>query len=182
MKIRINKYYVKKCKDFAKERMEGSSGLYKHRGEKNMIKMEQDIFIGTLAEWGAYRYLTDKGVAVSKPDMKIYTTRRKSFSADLLNDDFRFHIKSQSKVSADRYGMSWLLQKTDRILDRPEPDEHFIFTRVDGDEVEIMGVVKVLDIVEEGLIGEPKIPRYRYSKKALYFDDIAKSELELWRV
>ncbi len=181
MKIELSTYYINKCKDFAAERMGGSADLYKYRGEQNISKMEEDIIIGTMAEWGVYKYLQSKGVAVTKPDMKIYEKRRKSFSADLINDKYRFHVKSQGIKSMKRYGASWLCQKTDRLLNNPEDDEYFVFTKVEDREVEILAIVKVKDIVENDLIGEPSVYQYRHTKRALYLDDILNSDIKLRR-
>lgn len=180
MRVKINSYYKKRCWEFAEKRINGSKNVYAYRGESNMEKMKQDIFIGLMAEWACYKYLKSKGIEVSKPDMKIYTGRRKSYAADLMNDDLKIHVKSQGVVSAKRYGLSWLGQKTDRLWTSPDPDDYIMFTQVDGNEVEIKGVVKASDIVNNDILAEPKVPRYRDTKIALYWNDVDINLEEKW--
>jgi hypothetical protein len=172
MKIKVSDYIYKKCVKFAEDRMGGSADLYTYRGEKNKAKMFDDILIGTLGEWAAYKFLKDLDIKVSKPDMKIYEKRRKSFDADLTNDKFKFHVKSQSVVSRKRYGSSWLLQRSDKVVSDPQDGEYFILTCVEGKEVEILACIFIRDIVNNQLWGECKVPRYRHSKVALYLDDL----------
>ena len=179
--IKLSKHYVNKCTLFAEERLGASKQLYSFRGESNLDKMKEDIIVGTLGEWAAYKYLKEKGIEVSKPDMKIYENKRKSFAADLLCESYKFHVKSQSIVSANRYGYSWLCQKTDRLLNKPGDNEYFIFTGVDVPTVEILAIVKVQDIIDNKLIGTPKVWRYQHTKHALYLDDIKNSKIKLWR-
>lgn len=172
MKIKISDYIYKKCVKFAEERMGGSADCYFYRGEKNKAKMLDDIIIGTLGEWGAYKFLNSIDIKVSKPDMKIYEKRRKSFDADLVSEKFKFHVKSQSVISRKRYGSSWLLQRTDKVVSSPEDGEYFILTSVVDKEVEILACIFVQDIANNDLWGECKVPRYRHSKVALYLDDL----------
>ena len=173
---------------FAKLRTEGSSNLYNYRGKSSADKIIEDIVIGTAGEWGAYLYLVQKGIIISPPDMKIYKNKRKSFSADLLNDDYKFHVKSQSKSSTAKYGHSWLLQKLDKIVTNPDQNEYFIFTEVtnfaDGEDgivlaVEILGVVSIKEIVDKKLFGECKVPSFRNTKVALYLKDLIKQGINL---
>jgi len=168
-----------KCLEFAHKRIEGSSGLYAYRGEQNRNKMIEDCLIGTLGEWGAHSYLLTKGIKVSEPDLNIYETKRKSFAADLSNADYSIHVKSQSLKSFKKYGASWLLQRSDRIVKEPTDKDYFVFVKVNSKEVEIMGTCKVRDIVINGLWGECKVPSYRHSKVALYLDELGSIDLEV---
>lgn len=172
MIVQVSDYYVKKVEEFARKRIEGSKNLYAYRGESNMGKMVDDCVIGTIGEWGVFKYLKDMvGITTSKPDMKIYEKRRKSFSADLVHPDYRFHVKSQSIESISKYGRSWLFQKSDKVLNNPEPDEYFVFTEVcRNGVVEIIAVIQCNKLLN--LYGECKVPWYRHSKVALYLDDI----------
>jgi hypothetical protein len=172
MKLTISKYIYDKCVQFAHDRIDGSASLYKYRGESNKNKQIEDIVIGTCGEWGAYRFLKEHGYEVAKPDMKIYENSRKSFSADLTDGDALFHVKSQSVISRERYGSSWLFQRSDALVRAPEPEEYLVLTSVDGREVEILAVIDANLICKHDLWGECKVPRYRHSKVALYLDQI----------
>lgn len=172
MKIELTKDIYDMCSEFAHNRIGKSAKLYEYRGETKMGKMIDDIIVGTMGEWGGYEFLKYHGIEVSKPDMKIYEKKRKSFSADLLSEDYKFHLKSQNEISRKRYGSSWLLQRYDKIVTQPKDDEYFILTCVRDLEVEILACVKIKDIVKAGLWGECKVPRYRHSKVALYLKDL----------
>lgn len=179
MIIELDKTIIDKCTDFANKRIEGSSNLYRYRGESNKDKMIEDCIIGTLGEFAAHKYLSDKGIVVSEPDLTIYETKRKSFSADLFNEELKIHVKSQSEKSFKRYGMSYLLQRKDRIITSPENNEYFVFVKVGGIFCEIVGTCKIKDIVDNSLWGECKVPSYRHSKVALYIDELGSIDLEV---
>ena len=129
--------------------------------------------MGSVGEYGVYKHLQSNGIDVCKPDLKIYEARNKSFDADLFNDDVKIHVKSQSVASAKRYGNSWLLQRSDRVTKDPGANEYFAFTNVDGRDVTILGIVKCRDIIKKELLDECKVPSYRHSKYALYWNHIA---------
>lgn len=179
MIITLTQEIYDRCKEFAEKRIELSKNLYAYRGEQKKEKMIEDIIIGTLGEWGAFEYLKSKGILTSEPDMVIYETRRKTFSADIANKDFNFHIKSQSASSASRYGNSWLFQKSDKITHSPDYRDCFIFSVVDGLEVEILGICRIKDICDNNLWGECKVWAYRHTKLALYLKDLIKAGIDL---
>jgi len=170
--VEISKYLHDKCVKFAEERIAGSKSLYAYRGESKSSKMVDDIVIGTLGEWGVYKFLRGMGFDVKKPDMRIYEKKRKSFASDLSCSDFNYHVKSQGLTSFKRYGASWLLQRTDKIVVTEDRKELLVFVNVDGLVVSVLGVVRASDISNEDLWSECKVPRYRHSKVALYWDDI----------
>lgn len=178
MKVEISDYMYQKCKEFAIKRCKGSSDIYARRGESRTEKMIEDIVIGTTGEYAVQKYFKDKGYYCSKPDLTIYDKKRKSFDADLFvtNGDtkYKIHVKSQGETSRKRYGSSWLLQRRDKLVSEPKEDEFFAFTCVKGKEVEILGIVACKDIVDNDLLSECRVPRYRHSKVALYFDEIRK--------
>ena len=171
----------KLCAEFASKRVGGSADEYKRRGEARISKIEQDILTGALGEHAAYEYLLSKNLKVSEPDLAIYDKKSKSFSADLQAAEGLFHVKAQTQESADKYGFSWLCQKQDKILKQPKADEFFIFAGVKEDLVDLKAIVLVQDIIDNELISEPKVWKYRHSKVALYLDDILNSNMELWR-
>ena len=166
---------------FAKERMGGSKDLYTYRGEKNLTKMEEDIVIGTLGEYAVYNYLKSLGYKCSRPDLKIYGKKRKSFDADLRvyregfkADVVNVHVKSQSMKSVKRYGQSWLFQRSDSLVANPEKSDKMIFTNVCPKtwEVSVVGVVHPKLVTELGLWGECKVWSYQKTKVAIYLEDL----------
>lgn len=176
-----SRYILNRVRQFAQDRMSGSSRLYSYRGEKNMSKMEEDIIIGTLGEYAVYNYLKSKGYKCSRPDLKIYEKKRKSFDADLKVSSMGFkpyvrhvHVKSQSLNSVKRYGQSWLFQKSDSLVANPEKSDIMIFTNVCPTtwEVNIVGIVHPRLVTELGLWGECKVWSYRKTKVAIYLEDL----------
>jgi len=144
--IKISQKIIDECREFAEARINKSSALYSYRGESRVEKMIEDIVYGTVGEWGAYKYLRKCGVEVSKPDMEIYEKQRKSFSADLFNNKYSYHIKSQGVNSKNKYGSSWLLQRRDKIVTNPGEFDYFIFCTVELPYVTVEGVVKCKDV------------------------------------
>lgn len=175
--VRISQHFYNNCVNFANKRIGKSSDLYSRRGEKRIEKILNDIVTGTVGEYGVYKYLKSQNVITSKPDLEIYEKRNKSFDADLYNDEVKIHVKSQGTASAKRYGNSWLLQRSDRVTRNPGKNEYYAFTEVDGKDVIILGIVKCSDIIKYDLLEECKVPSYRHSKYALYWNSI-KSKLD----
>lgn len=176
-----SKYILNRVKLFASERMGGSKDLYVYRGEKNLSKMEEDIIIGTLGEYAVFNYLKSLGYKCSRPDLKIYEKKRKSFDADLTvtRNDFNkskvnVHVKSQSLKSVKRYGQSWLFQRSDSLVANPAKNDIMIFTNVCPKtwEVNIVGIVHPKLVCEMELWGECKVWSYRKTKVAIYLEDL----------
>ena len=177
MKISIDAETYQKCRKFAEDRLALSANLYKRRGEHNEAKISDDILIGTLGEFGVYKYLTEKGILVSEPDLKIYEKRNKTFASDLRNETLDIAVKSQAPSSIKRYGASWLFQRSDKLVSAPNDRSYIAFTSVDGMVVEILGIVKAVDLLP--YYAECKVPMYRGTKVALYLKDFqGKIDLE----
>lgn len=173
----ISSHYYDKCVDFADAQISTSQDLYAYRGESKVDKMVEDITVGKMGELASMMYLKDLGYDCSKPDFEIYETKRKSFDADLTCEDYKIHVKSQSMASVKRYGPSWLFQKRDSLVSDPEANEYMLFAAVDGSIVHILACLKAVDIVE--LYDEPRVPRYRTTKKALYLEHILDAGVRL---
>lgn len=178
MIIKLKQTDLDIAKAFADERIKGSATLYRFRGEHNIEKMREDIVVGALAELAIYKQLTSRGLALDAPDFAIYETKQKSFSADLTDGDLMFHCKAQSLKSAKTYGVSFMFQKTDKLLTKPSSKDYLVMAVVDGLKVEIKAVVMVQDIIKYDLLGEPKVPRYRHSKHTIYLNDLCNSSID----
>jgi hypothetical protein len=83
----------------------------------------------------------------------------------------RIHVKSQSKLSVQKYGHSWLFQRSDQIVRNATPFDFLILTCVDLDKLEVT-ILKVIRAREINKWGECRVPRYRHSKVALYLKEI----------
>ena len=178
-KYQPSRYVLKRVFDFSEQRIEGSKTLYSRRGEKNVEKMKTDILTGAIAEYAVYNYFKSKGLKCSRPDLKIYEKRKKSFDADLTAYNFykekiNVHVKSQTTASVKRYKQSWLFQRSDSLVKSPEVNDVMVFTNVCTDtwECSIVGFVHPRLVCEMSLWGECKVPYYRHSKVAIYLTDL----------
>jgi hypothetical protein len=180
MYVTLSKYYFEKCAKFADEQLETSRDMYRYRGEHREHKMRTDIILGKLGEVAAYKYLTARGFWCNKPDFTIYERRRKSYDADLTTRcGKRIHVKAQGYDSMMRYGASWLMQKTDKLVSEPDFEDYILMVSLKGMEANILGVVKATELVYNDLYDEPKVSRYAETKKALYYDTVKCSGISL---
>lgn len=180
-KINITDKEMNTIKEFADARL-GSSGHYKSRGGFK----RGDLIAGAMGELAVYKLLRKHGHDLAKPDFTIYETRNKSFDADLRLGKKRIHVKSQTKDSANKYGRSWLMQRHDPIFKGTGVNHYMVCTEVDEDkqEVEVLGFFPVSTIINKGLIGECKVPMFRMSKVAIYFNslDTHINKYSRWRI
>lgn len=181
MKINITEKERQVCEEFADARLE-SAGLYKRRGGFK----EEDIIAGAMGEIAAYKVLKKAGHDLRKPDFEIYNTRDKSYDADLRIKKKRFHVKSQTKQSANRYGKSWLCQRHDPLFKGSGYNHYMVPTVVDleKNEVEVLGFFPMASVITKGCIGECKVPSFRATKVAIYFDSLDEkiNKYQRWRV
>lgn len=159
----------KKARAFAKERTKDNA-LYQKRGGFK----EEDIISGALAECAVYKLLKSNGVDVAKPDFTIHSKGKKSYDADLSDGLHHFHVKGQTLESKKRYGASWIMQRTDPIINKPERLHYLVPCTVDIEtgRVEIYGIMSILSLVQNKCIGECKLEWFRKYKVALYLDHI----------
>jgi hypothetical protein len=167
--INLTKKDREQAEAFADKRC-GDSALYKQRGA---FKRE-DIVVGALSEIAVYKLLREAGRDVSKPDFAIYETRKKSYEADLCDSQRHFHVKGQGRVSAKRYGISWLFQKSDKIVKEPVLNHYIVPTNVDLDsnEVTVYGIISTTAIHSHKCWGECKLDWLNKTKCALYLKDL----------
>lgn len=168
--IYITKGDIKKCRAFAKARVADNTELYNKRGGFKEI----DIISGAMAECGVYRLLKKYEFDVGKPDFSIHEVKKKSFDPDLTDGIHHFHVKGQTLESKEKYGASWIMQRTDPIINHPRTLHYLVPCTVDTDtgRVEIYGIMSIKSLVANGCIGECKVDWFRKTKVALYLDHI----------
>lgn len=168
--IFLKKPDITRAKKFAKARVNDNVELYKKRGGFKEI----DIISGAMAEIAVYKLLTEKGFPVGKPDFTIHEVRKKSFDPDLYDGLHHFHVKGQTLESKEMYGASWIMQRTDPIINNPKKLHYMVPCTVDTDtgRVEIYGVMSLLTLVQNGCIGECKNAWFQKTKIAIYLDHI----------
>ncbi len=146
---------------------------YQDSKQFNRIKVWNDYFIGKIGEeavYAAFHQFTDN---VTKPDYNIYYGRNKNWNADLKVNGIDLSVKTQSKSSANKYGLSWTFQcgkyRRDIILDDLSAWVCFVNCNDTDDYYECV-VYPPLQI-KEIVFGEPKLARLRGEKKVVYAED-----------
>lgn len=163
---------IRKAGEFAKLRAKDVE-LYKKRGG---FKVE-DIINGALGELAVNKLLKDAFPDITDPDFNIYDKSQKSYKADMQSGNKHFHVKSQSILSAETYGASWLMQRHDPTLKNPEHNHYMVPTVVDvkNKVVWVYGVIPMKTLVSEGLVGECVVPMFRQTKVCIYLETITGS-------
>jgi hypothetical protein len=161
------------CWKFAEDVIDTNIKKYKKRNQKDRKRIMKQICIGKVAEWGAYQHLRDSGIEVSKPDMKIYPTKGKSFDADLSTPLFEIHVKTQTIEHMEKYGASWIFQNTDPLLAEPTESDLIALTHVNYKEMSkvlIVGYVSATAVNKDFTL--PDVYVMRRSKLVLRKRDI----------
>ena len=176
IQIHINDDDFLKSHNFAEICAESCLSNYKRRGQGNLTKITNDIHTGKLLELGAYKMLKKLGIPVLFPDFTIYEGKGKSWDADLEAQGMYFHCKSQTEDSVKKYGLSWLLSYgitgTDTLFKHQRPTDFLVPGYISGRSAIICGIFSIKDIMENGLIGMPKLPQMYRSKRAIYWKDL----------
>lgn len=189
IQIRIPDEDFLKCHNFAEICAKTCLSNYKRRGQGNLNKIVVDIHTGKLLEIAAYRLLKKIGEDVIFPDFTIYESKGKSWDADIVSDKYNFHCKSQTEDSVKKYGLSWILQyggagkgHTDKLFHFQGKNDYLIPGYISGRSAIICGIFSIMDIMENGLIGLPKLPQLYGSKRAIYWSDLKAhyTENERW--
>jgi hypothetical protein len=177
-RIRIFNHEMKKIKDFAEARAEGSK-LYEKRGG---FKIE-DIIVGAMAELAVYKMLKDAGFKINKPDFTVYDKSKKSYDGDLSDGTRHFHVKGQSRESAKRYGDSWLMQKYDPLIRNPDKvrNNYLVPCSVSmkKNEVVIKGIYTFSTLHRLGLFMDCKVPWFNKTKCAIYGEFLPKGSFRI---
>lgn len=182
MVISVTQEEYKQCCEFADARIALSQKVYKARGEQRVAKIRQDIINGTLAEFAVCNLLNQKNVECTSPDLTVYSVEQKSYNADLKSGELEIHVKSQTRDSAQRWDESWVFQKTDPLVGRPKPEQLVAFTVVDGKEVQIRAIVGAKDLAKELLFTDLRVGSYGRTKRAVYYDELVASGIELFKL
>lgn len=175
-KIPLTSRTVKICKDFADERNR------KNADYNDDVDNYQAILYGALAETFVSKYLNSINITCSSPDFKIYTTKEKiqmGHPADLNCSLGDIHVKSCIKPWSLE-DSSWCYKHNVHYTEEQLEDLHaYVNINVWGDVyvLDIVGFYKGKDIVP--LWSPPRSPKYRKTKKCIYYNDIANIPSEI---
>lgn len=164
MLIKLNEEIIKLCKDFAIESVKTHS-YYAQRGQNNVEKIINDIFIGKLGEWASYNFLFKNKIITNKPDMRIYRTG-KTHNSDLFNSNYKFSVKTQNLQSAEKFGQSFLKEKDslDKFLDH----KVIICLHINDSLILVQNIISFKTLLD--IKSKPKLDKL-ITKYAFYYND-----------
>ena len=120
----------------------------------------------------------EKGYTLNPPDIEVYT-KGKSYDADLTYNGIAIHVKTQTKKSADRFGLSWMFQLAgitggDGVIQKK--GEVMIFSCLDmkNKKATIYGPYRSEDLIDQ--YRDPKLKKLRGIKACIYHEDIINIE------
>ena len=175
------KDYWHRCKLYAENEFDTVKKTRAQRGQTNPKRIKHQTAVGKMGELLATDWLREKGYNCSDPDFTIYTGRNKSWDSDMhilsSHGKFKVACKSQDEVSARRFGRSWIFQKggngfghTDPVIQQGESLSVFVSLNLEKETAEVMGPFRMLDM--RPLFKEPRVKKLRYTKVALYWEDM----------
>ena len=171
----LNKDIISLCRHFAERSLKSSVDEYARRKQVNEHKIKSDIMLGKLAEFGVYFIYLEQGrTNITAPDINIYSAKNKSFDPDLRWGMFNLHIKSQTLMSSQLYGDSWVFQSKDPVVTAPNEYDIFIGTCVDcAEEAECCTVSILLEKQLNSVkFGQPKLQKFNANNKTcIYLKD-----------
>src|SRR5688572_11408890 len=97
---------------------------YRDSNQSRKQKIRDDHFVSKLGEEAVRLVFEARNCIVEGPDYTIYSSRQKSWVADLKINALDVAVKTQRRSAANRYGLSWTFQdspkRRDPILSMPE--------------------------------------------------------------
>jgi hypothetical protein len=176
------KGYWHKCRLYAENEFETVKQTRAQRGQTNPDRIKHQTAVGKMGELIACDWLRMQGLNCTSPDFTIYNGRKKSWDSDMhiiaINSSkFKVACKTQDEESARKYGRSWIFQKgghgyghTDPVIQKGESLSVFVSLDLKNEHAEVKGPFRMCDM--RPLFKEPRIERLKFSKAALYWEDM----------
>lgn len=196
MIIKVNLDYdmLAICQKFAQQSASSSTNYYKQRNQFDPKLIEAQIFQGKLGEFATYNYLKDKLINLTQPDIKIYSSKNKSFDVDLQSDEYKIHVKTQTVEQAKRFGGSFIFQYNGIEKSGHNDDEvfspignnlvSFVFLDLNNHIAKIAGITNLNYLHKYNLFKLPIKKELQNNKRAVYYTDLQEflQPEELWAV
>ena len=144
---------------------------YSDSNQYTKNKIANDHFISKLGEAAVAKAFSDLGHIVEGPDFTIYLGDYKSWDADLKIDGTDLAVKTQTTSNAEKYGLSWTFQYSDKRRDPilMKPDAWVIFTEC-NDLKNYECKVYPPKQIKELILKEPKLNHLIGKKKVYYLE------------
>lgn len=128
-----------KCVEFANNSISLSEDQYARRGQdinKRDLIINQ-LINGKLGEELVSECYSDYYNHLTQPDYFIYDKSEKNWDEDLVdkNANVRIAVKTKDRNDANRWGASWIFEKTDKKIFAPniDPNQYVCLVVVDRD-------------------------------------------------
>lgn len=177
VEIVIDPLTQKKIIDFVESVYKTNKNKYKERGQIDIEKIKKDIYRGKLSEYAVYLHYKNnlKFDSVTEPDVNVYTTKNKSYDADIVavhnGVQYDMHVKSQYIEQAKSFGLSWSFQKNDPLVFNPIPYDYIVPCVILSDKrVVIYKPIRAREVIKK--YKKPKLERLQATKVVLYGKDV----------
>lgn len=173
----ITKQAAEQAHQFALESYRTNVDEYARRGQTDQAHIVEQIAQGKLAEIGTVEILKQRrpGIPISEPDFEVYSAEGKSYEADLEAFGYLLHIKSQSRKKAERFGLSWVFQKSDPLVHRPKLQDAILLTVRDAERIYLLWLGFAMSVINK--YKPPRASALRATKTCIYYEDIIPENL-----
>lgn len=158
----------KRVYQFSVDHYNSSKDLYNKRNFKNNNLIDK-IYYSKLAEFKVYHHLISSNRRCLSPDLNILSGYKKSYDSDIYcySHDVHIHVKSCSIESANKYGLAWIVQKNDPIMQKKYLNHWYAFvTYSNSTDMRLIGFLNSKNAIYKETTLKHK------SKLAIFYDNI----------
>lgn len=169
--------FVARARSFADAVIETVN--YRDSNQNKTKKIRDDHFVSKLGEEAVRLVFEMRQCAVIGPDYEVYSSRQKSWSADLRINALDVAVKTQRRSAANRYDLSWTFQdsprRRDPILSMPEAWVCLVVYEDLKPDHEC--VVYPLRKIKQLIFEAPRLGRLAGKKQAVYLETLLKHKI-----
>lgn len=152
---------------------------YRDSNQFTKKKIHDDHFVSKLGEEAVHLVFEMRKCVVEGPDYTIYEGKQKSWAADLKINSLEVAVKTQRRSTADRYGLSWTFQdsekRRDPILSMPEAWVCFVVYEDLKPDFEC--VVYPLRKIKQLIFEPPRLSHLAGKKKTVSMETLQKHKV-----
>ncbi len=152
---------------------------YHDSNQSERRKVRDDHFVSKLGEEAVRLVFEARKCTVEGPDYTIYSSRQKSWAADLRVNGLDVAVKTQRRSAANRYDLSWTFQdsseRRDPILSMPEAWVCLVVYEdlKPGCECLVYPLRRIKQLIFE----PPRLSRLVGKKQAVYLETLQKHKI-----
>lgn len=155
---------------------------YRDSNQTLKKKIRDDHFVSKMGEEAVRMVFEARECKVEGPDYKVYTSKGKSWEADLKVNELDVAVKTQRRSAANRYGLSWTFQdsseRRDPILDMPDAWVCLVVYEDLKENCECL--VYPLRKIKQLIFEAPRLSKLIGKKQAVYLETLQKHKVLKW--